>query len=69
MSFNNMGDGIKFWGKNSAFWGGLWSLFFGGNFPGLTKHCSLGDDASAGVVAMTSALALDTFTAFQESLS
>lgn len=27
--FYNIGDRIKFWGKNGAFCGGLWSLFFG----------------------------------------
>ena len=32
VGFYNMGDRIKFWGKNGAFWGGLWSLFFGGIF-------------------------------------
>jgi hypothetical protein len=32
VGFYNMGDRIKFWGENGAFWGGLWSLFFGGIF-------------------------------------
>lgn len=32
VGFYNIGDLIKFWGKNGAFWGGLWSLFFGGIF-------------------------------------
>ena len=32
VGFYNMGDRIKFWGKNGAFWGGIWSLFFGGVF-------------------------------------
>ena len=32
VGFYNMGDRIKFWGKNGAFWGGLWSLFVGGIF-------------------------------------
>lgn len=30
VGFYNTGDRIKFWGKNGALWGGLWSLFFGG---------------------------------------
>jgi hypothetical protein len=30
IGFYNAGDRIKFWGKNGAIWGGLWSLFFGG---------------------------------------
>ena len=32
IGFYNMGDRIKFWGTRGAFWGGLWSLFFGGLF-------------------------------------
>jgi hypothetical protein len=28
--FYNIGDRMKFWGVNGAFWGGLWGLFFGG---------------------------------------
>ena len=32
VGFYNVGDRIKFWGKNGAFWGGIWSLFFGGVF-------------------------------------
>jgi hypothetical protein len=32
VGFYNTGDRVKFWGKNGAIWGGLWSLFFGGIF-------------------------------------
>jgi hypothetical protein len=32
MGFYNIGDRIKLWGKNGAFWGGLWGLFLGGIF-------------------------------------
>jgi hypothetical protein len=32
IGFYNVGDRIKFWGKQGAFWGGLWGLFFGGLF-------------------------------------
>ncbi|MGC3014788.1 general stress protein, partial [Enterococcus faecium] len=32
VGFYNVGDRIKFWGKKGAFWGSLWSLFFGGIF-------------------------------------
>lgn len=35
VGFYNMGDRVKFWGKYGAFWGGLWSLFFGGLFLSL----------------------------------
>jgi hypothetical protein len=30
--FYNIGDRMKFWGSRGAFWGGMWSLFFGGLF-------------------------------------
>ena len=30
IGFYNAEDRIKFWGKNGAIWGGLWSLFVGG---------------------------------------
>ena len=32
VGFYNVGDRIKFWGTQGAFWGGLWGLFFGGLF-------------------------------------
>ena len=30
VGFYNAGDRIKFWGKNGAFWGGMWGLLAGG---------------------------------------
>lgn len=30
--FYNAEDRVRFWGTRGAFWGGLWSLFFGGLF-------------------------------------
>lgn len=32
VGFYNVGDRVKFWGTQGAFWGGLWGLFFGGLF-------------------------------------
>lgn len=32
VGFYNVGDRIKLWGKQGAFWGGLWGLFLGGFF-------------------------------------
>ena len=32
VGFYNAGDRIKFWGKNGAFWGGLWGWLIGGVF-------------------------------------
>ena len=44
IGFYNIGDRIKLWGKNGAFWGGLWGLFAGGLFMtlpliGPTRPC------------------------------
>jgi hypothetical protein len=30
IGFYNLGDRIRLWGKNGAFWGGLWGLFASG---------------------------------------
>ncbi|WP_430385440.1 general stress protein [Blastomonas fulva] len=32
VGFYTKGDRIKFWGKQGAFWGGMWGLFLGGVF-------------------------------------
>ena len=32
IGFYNLGDRIKLWGKNGAFWGAMWGLFAGGLF-------------------------------------
>ena len=38
VGYYTMGDRVKAWGKNGAFWGGLWGLLFGSAFfliPGI----------------------------------
>ncbi|MEO6054715.1 MAG: general stress protein [Chthoniobacterales bacterium] len=38
IGYYNAGDRIKFWGKQGAFWGGIWGLLFGSAFlliPGI----------------------------------
>jgi uncharacterized membrane protein len=38
VGYYNTGDRMKYWGKQGAFWGGLWGLLFGSAFfwiPGL----------------------------------
>jgi uncharacterized membrane protein len=43
--FYNTGERVKFWGRNGAFWGGLWGLLFGGLFvtiPGVGPVVVLG---------------------------
>src|SRR5579862_1005354 len=38
VGYYNAGDRMKYWGKQGAFWGGLWGLLFGSAFlivPGI----------------------------------
>ena len=38
IGYYNTGDRVKYWGKQGAFWGGLWGLLFGSAFfwiPGI----------------------------------
>ena len=38
VGYYNTGDRVKFWGKQGAFWGGLWGILFGSAFfwvPGI----------------------------------
>ena len=45
VGFYNMGDRVKFWGKNGAYWGGFWGLLFGALFmtiPGIGHVVILG---------------------------
>ena len=38
VGYYNTGDRVKYWGKQGAFWGGLWGLLFGSAFfwiPGI----------------------------------
>jgi hypothetical protein len=45
IGFYNVGDRMKFWGKNGAFWGGLWGWLVGAGFfliPGIGHVIVLG---------------------------
>ena len=40
VGYYNAGDRMKFWGKEGAFWGGVWGLLFGSGvfwIPGIKK--------------------------------
>lgn len=59
IGFYNVGDRIKFWGSQGAFWGGLWGLFLGGVFlaiPVLGNVIILGALATAVVSAVEGAV-------------
>ncbi len=71
VGFYNMGDRIKFWGKNGAFWGGLWSLFFGGIFltiPMVGPVMVLGHLAAMVVAAVEGAIIFGGLSALGAAL-
>ena len=71
VGFYNMGDRIKFWGKNGAFWGGLWGLFFGGIFltiPMVGPVMVLGHLAAMVVAAVEGAILFGGLSALGAAL-
>ena len=71
VGFYNMGDRIKFWGKNGAFWGGVWSLFFGGIFltiPVIGPVMVLGHLATMVVAAVEGAILVGGLSALGAAL-
>jgi len=72
VGFYNIGDRIKFWGKNGAFWGGLWSLFFGGIFltiPVVGPVMVLGHLAAMVVAAVEGAILVGGLSALAQRCS
>jgi hypothetical protein len=71
VGFYNIDDRIKFWGKNGAFWGGLWSLFFGGIFltiPVIGPVMVLGHLATMVVAAVEGAILVGGVSALGAAL-
>lgn len=71
VGFYNIGDRIKFWGKNGAFWGGIWSLFFGGIFltiPVIGPVMVLGHLAAMVVAAVEGAVVVGGLSALGAAL-
>lgn len=71
VGFYNAGDRIKFWGRNGAFWGGLWSLFFGGIFltiPVIGPVMVLGHLAAMVVAAVEGAVLVGGLSALGAAL-
>jgi hypothetical protein len=71
IGFYNSRDRIKFWGKNGAFWGGLWGLFFGGLFltvPGVGPVVVLGYLAAMVVSSVESAVVVGGLSALGAAL-
>ncbi len=71
VGFYNIGDRIKFWGKNGAFWGGIWSLFVGGIFltiPMIGPVMVLGHLAAMVVAAVEGAILVGGLSALGAAL-
>jgi hypothetical protein len=71
MGFYNMGDRIKFWGKNGAFWGGLWGWLTGSVFitvPVLGPVVVLGYLATIVVAAIEGAVVVGGLSALGAAL-
>lgn len=71
VGFYNVGDRIKFWGTNGAFWGGIWSLFLGGIFltiPVVGPVMVLGHLATMVVAAVEGAIVVGGLSALGAAL-
>jgi hypothetical protein len=71
VGFYNVGDRVKFWGRQGAFWGGLWGLFFGGLFitiPVVGYVGVLGYLATVMIAAIENAVVVGGLSALGASL-
>ena len=71
VGFYNVGDRVKFWGKQGAFWGGLWGLFFGGLFitiPVVGYVAVLGYLATVMIAAIENAVVVGGLSALGAAL-
>lgn len=71
VGFYSNGDRIKLWGKQGAFWGGLWGLFFGGLFiviPVVGQIVVLGTLAAAVLAAIEGAVVIGGASALAAAL-
>jgi len=71
IGFYNIGDRVKFWGTRGAFWGSLWSLFFGGLFmtiPIVGHVVVLGYLAAVAISAVETAMVVGGLSALGAAL-
>ncbi|WP_408588891.1 DUF1269 domain-containing protein [Novosphingobium sp.] len=71
VGFYNQGDRVRFWGTRGAFWGGLWSLFFGGlvlTLPAVGPVMALGYIAASIIAVVEGALVVGTVSAVAAAL-
>jgi len=71
IGYYNTGDRVKFWGKEGAFWGGLWGLLVGGSFffvPGFGPLVAAGPIVSSIVGGIEGAVGMGVFSALGAGL-
>jgi hypothetical protein len=71
VGFYNTGDRMKFWGKQGAFWGGLWGLLFGAAFlviPGIGPIVAAGSIVSWIIGALEGAVVVGGLSALGAGL-
>lgn len=71
VGYYNAGDRMKYWGKQGAFWGGMWGLLFGSAFfwvPGVGPLLVAGPLVAAIVGALEGAAVLGGLTAIGAGL-
>jgi hypothetical protein len=71
VGYYNTGDRMKAWGKNGAFWGGIWGLFFGAAFfivPGIGPLVAAGPIVVAIIAALEGAVLVGAIGAFGAGL-
>jgi hypothetical protein len=71
VGFYNVGDRVRFWGRQGAFWGGLWGLFFGGLFitiPVVGYVGALGYLATVMIAAIENAVVVGGLSALGAAL-
>ncbi len=71
IGYYNTGDRVKFWGKQGAFWGGLWGILFGSAFfwiPGIGPLAVAGSFASVLVGGISGAVMTGSLTALGAAL-
>jgi hypothetical protein len=71
VGFYNIGERVKFWGRQGAFWGGLWGLFFGGLFitiPLVGSVAVLGYLATVMITAIENAVVVGGLSALGAAL-
>jgi len=71
VGFYNTGDRMKYWGKQGAFWGGLWGMLFGAAFlfvPGIGPVVAAGSVVTWIISALEGAIVIGGLSALGAAL-